>query len=291
MSGHIGFSTTCGEVSSDFDCKPLPVHRPNPTLSRREKNRLQHSLNGNTSPLQQPRTKGRFARTPNSENRPPTNSRNSRKRKQTGVAKGWKKRPKKFQDDQWLPPTPSDSPPTSTSSSTSTTDAFSRKEVSHSALTALQTSRHFTDRDMAEIVKLYNNHGAQHEPNFIPYRTRLRSVFRKFFKHCDFVLPDETLPAVFCADMSGLLRSLQELHNKDIVRVHIGCDYGGDFLKIAISPIFRHDEGQQSVSDTGELQHIIHTTRVHYVNHLRVLHIHTRQLLSSKKVSSGAGIF
>ena len=51
---------------------------------------------------------------------------------------------------------------------------------------------------------------------------------------------------------------LKKVHEKKITRVHIGCDYGGDFLKVALSPVFERndsddDDDDDDVPDTGEL--------------------------------------
>lgn len=221
-------------------CKPVPVHRPAPHLSRKRRNRLIKALNGNTTPTPFCTRKRRqfsglnHPKISDRENMSPSNKR--RKLTPTSRGKGNKnvrhKRPSQpSSDGEYQPPAqerrrlhrPTPTP--------------NREPMPHAKLLQLQIDRGFSDRDIFAITAAYRDH-AEHVPKFIPYRKQIRMRLHKYFTAKKFL----HLPSVFCNDVLGLLRELEEIHDRKIIRVHIGCDDGGGSLKIMLSPIFASAE-------------------------------------------------
>ena len=71
-------------------------------------------------------------------------------------------------------------------------------------------------------------------PNFVLNSVALRKNLSTHFESSPFAVqpPLVTCPSINCNDVTGLFETVEELHCRKIVRVHLGADSGQGFMKI-----------------------------------------------------------
>jgi len=134
----------------------------------------------------------------------------------------------------------------STSSGSAATPV-QQKQMSHPEQMRMQMDANLIGRQM-DIVCSSMRRGCgrryMFETNFIDFRTRMNSLFDDLYEILHFPLRNSDVPACFVKDVSALLHRLEELHQRKIKCLHMGGDFGQEFLKVDFTI-----EWQQPIDD------------------------------------------
>ncbi len=84
------------------------------------------------------------------------------------------------------------------------------------------------------------------EPNYRQMQAERNKLFTEFFSYKQIESPTlhEPVYGCFCIDTAGYLHRLQEHYKCAIQRVHIGADFGQEFLKIVITIAWQQQQQQ-----------------------------------------------
>lgn len=123
----------------------------------------------------------------------------------------------------------------------------------------MKTDNNLSIRKAINVTKNFRQHGIKFEPNLkrklSSFNRQLRDFFEvKNIREIGGVESVGDIPVVYCVDVEGLIRKIQEARkiNGEDVLIKFGIDGGGGFFKITLSVIAaEHENKTERFKDGG----------------------------------------
>lgn len=153
--------------------------------------------------------------------------------------------------------------PKTRANATQTTSEMRGTQMSHRQLLALEQDANLSQRQMMKIQKHTRNALGRSvfQADFKAASAKRNAMFAHLFEselvHSGDGDEANALWGVFATDFRLLLEFIEKQHGRQLERVHIGCDFGKQFLKVAFTCAWEpenDDSANEKVADLDETE-------------------------------------
>lgn len=246
--------------------------RAAPAPSNKTRNRLTHSLHGNSTDASRKRDLSAGIRAQRRNLIPKLKKKKRLRIGQEPPQLAVNKRrhmpdPNDPNDHEWKPQPPVRSRRSSTASvSTQTTASkamlLSDTKITHAAMQQLQMDGSFSDRQMLLLAKFIRTQTHRRDIIETLFEARLsarRKDIDSLFTATTIVerIPLAPKPMIICNDVLKLIKFIADCHGRDVRSVHHGVDAGKGFLKFNLTLEFETEEKNSKISDQARYRVIL----------------------------------